>query len=146
MPQLECDLHSQKTSSPSPVITIIMTVFSALHYHMGSDHFLTMAVHLQGNYPSSAKCPWFLGTGTYREACLVMALASVLFFHKSNSWWVLYVELHPSKFICWGAPGWLSGWSRDPRVLIWSPALDSLHEACFSLCLCLRLSVSLMNK
>ena len=32
----------------------------------------------------------------------------------------------------------------DPEVPGWSPTLGSLHGACFSLCLCL--CVSLMNK
>ena len=53
-----------------------------------------------------------------------------------------------------GMPGWLSGWAstfgswHDPAVLGSSPTSDSLHEACFSLCLCfcLSLTVSLMNK
>ena len=57
-----------------------------------------------------------------------------------------------------GIPGWLSGLApafspgHDPGVLESSPALGSLHGACFSfcvslcLCLCLSLSLSLMNK
>ena len=51
-----------------------------------------------------------------------------------------------------GTPGWFSGWASalgsgcDPGVLGSSSALDSLQGACFSLCLCLYLSMSLMNK
>ena len=49
-------------------------------------------------------------------------------------------------------PEWLSGRAsafgsgRDPGVLGLSPTLGSLHGACFSLCLYVCLSVSLMNK
>ena len=41
-----------------------------------------------------------------------------------------------------GIPGWLSGLAPafcpgcDPGVPEWSPTSGSLHEACFSLCLC----------
>ena len=53
-----------------------------------------------------------------------------------------------------GLHGWLSGLAsafspgRDPGGLGSSPTSSSLHGACFSLylCLCLSLSVSLMNK
>ena len=46
-----------------------------------------------------------------------------------------------------GAPGWLSGWvpafgsGHDPGILGSSPASGSFYGACFSLCLCLRLSL-----
>ena len=46
-----------------------------------------------------------------------------------------------------GIPGWLSalapafGPGHDPEVLGSSPASRSLHGACFSLCLCLCLSL-----
>ena len=51
-----------------------------------------------------------------------------------------------------GAPGWLSNWAsafssgRDPGVLGSSPTSGSLHGACFSLCLCVRLSWINKNK
>ena len=50
-----------------------------------------------------------------------------------------------------GMPGWLSGWAsafgsgHDPRGLGSSPTWGTPQGACFSLCLCLYLSVSLMN-
>ena len=54
--------------------------------------------------------------------------------------------------IQYGAPGGLKDWApafgpgRDPGVPGSNPASGSPQGACFSLCLGLRLSVSLMNK
>ena len=52
----------------------------------------------------------------------------------------------------WPAPGWLNGWAsafssgRDPGVLGSSPPSGSLQGACFSLCLCLFLSLSVSHE
>ena len=51
-----------------------------------------------------------------------------------------------------GVPGWLSGWvsafgsGYDPRILGWSPTLGSLQGSCFSLCLCLHLSLCVSHE
>ena len=51
-----------------------------------------------------------------------------------------------------GTPGWLSGWvsafgsSHNPRVLGSSPTSGSPWEACFSLCLCLYLSLHISHE
>ena len=58
-------------------------------------------------------------------------------------------QKYKQNFIFWGTPGWLSGWASalgsgcDPRVPGSSPTSSSLHGACFSLRLCLYLSLSL---
>ena len=95
--------------------------------------------------PSSPRSPqhWTLSCPfdkSYSDRCEVISHGGL----NMNFPW-----LEMSTF---GAPGWLSGWASafgsgpDPRVLGSSPTSGSPEGTCFSLCLCLCLSVYLMNK
>uniref|UniRef100_A0A8I3PVD7 Leucine, glutamate and lysine rich 1 n=2 Tax=Canis lupus familiaris TaxID=9615 RepID=A0A8I3PVD7_CANLF len=79
-----------------------------------------------------------------KRESLVEPESKYIYIKRKNRMWE---TKEINRYECPGTPGWLSGRAsafrpgHGPGVLGSSPALGSLHGACFSFCLCLCFSL-----